>query len=102
MTRVPQFDEAEFQGHPGLERAWEMIDQLEIYLSGCQVGIPISSVGLGVVAEPAITAVVDAWLSAVGLADLLGGGAGHATLSVVLALGIVNLAHVIFGEQAPT
>jgi CBS domain containing-hemolysin-like protein len=47
LTRVRQFSEDEFQGG-GLERAWEMTERLEIYLSGCQVGITISSVGLGV------------------------------------------------------
>jgi len=51
MTRVRQFDESEFTGSAGLERAWAMTDRLEIYLSGCQLGITVSSVGLGVVAE---------------------------------------------------
>jgi CBS domain containing-hemolysin-like protein len=50
MTRVRQFPESEFVGAGrGLERAWEMTEKLEIYLSGCQVGITVCSVGLGVV-----------------------------------------------------
>ncbi|WP_273836536.1 hemolysin family protein [Halococcus sp. PRR34] len=104
MTRVRQFDEAEFQEHRGLRRAWEMTEQLEIYLSGCQIGITISSVGLGFVAEPALAAVLDPAVRAAGLGSLLGGGgeAGHTALSVALALLVINLLHVIVGEQAPT
>lgn len=98
MTRVRQFQEAEFRGHGrGLERAWNMTERLEIFLSGCQVGITICSVGLGVVAEPALTAVVGPPLGAVGITS-----GGHTTLSVLLALAVVNLLHVIVGEQAPT
>jgi len=103
MTRVRQFDESEFQEHRGLRRAWQMTEQLEIYLSGCQLGITISSVGLGVVAEPALAAVLDPVVRAAGLGSLLGGGgAGHTGLSVVLALAIINLLHLTVAEQAPT
>ncbi len=99
MTRVRQFSEEAFTGSPGLKRAWEMTDRLEIYLSGCQLGITVSSVGLGVVAEPALAALFGPLLDAVGLGT---GGAGHGVLSVLLALGVMNLAHVVIGEQAPT
>jgi len=98
MTRVRQFEAEAFLGNGrGLERAWNMTKRLEIFLTGCQVGITICSVGLGVVAEPAITAVLEPLLGAVGVT-----GGGHTTLSVLLALVVVNLMHVIIGEQAPT
>jgi CBS domain containing-hemolysin-like protein len=96
LTRVPQFDEAEFQEHWGLQRAWAMTEELEIYLSGCQVGITVCSVGLGVVAEPGLTHLFEA---------VLPGGVGtmsaHA-LAVTVALAVMNLLHVVVGEQAPT
>lgn len=98
MTRVRQFEAEAFLGDGrGLERAWNMTKRLEIFLTGCQVGITICSVGLGVVAEPAVTAVLDPLLGAVGVTD-----GGHTALSVLLALAVVNLMHVIVGEQAPT
>ncbi|WP_266076933.1 CNNM domain-containing protein [Haladaptatus caseinilyticus] len=97
MTRVRQFDEQEFGESSGLRRAWEMTDRLEIYLSGCQLGITIASVGLGVVAEPAVAKLFTPLVKAVGL----GQGSTHA-LSAILALGLINLLHVIVGEQAPT
>lgn len=101
MTRVRQFDASEFveSGSRGLERAWEMTERLEIYLSGCQLGITICSVGLGVAAEPALATVVSPLLGAFGLAA---GRAGHGALSVVLALAVINLLHLVVGEQAPT
>ncbi|MFB6206964.1 MAG: CNNM domain-containing protein [Haloglomus sp.] len=99
MTRVRQFDREEFTGHPGLDRAWEMTERLEIFLSGCQVGITVSSIGLGVVAEPAVTAAIDPVFRALGFSA---GGASHTTISVVVALALINILHVIIGEQAPT
>jgi CBS domain containing-hemolysin-like protein len=97
LTRVRQFAESEFQGG-GLERAWQMTERLEIYLSGCQVGITISSVGLGVVAEPGVAAAIDALLGALGVVSTGGGAA----VSVITALALINLAHVVIGEQVPT
>ncbi|ELZ27358.1 CBS domain-containing protein [Halogeometricum pallidum JCM 14848] len=103
MTRVRQFDESEFQGSRGLERAWEMTERLEIFLSGCQLGITICSVGLGVVAEPALAALLDPALTALGIGGLLGpGSGGHTALAAVIALAIINLLHLTVGEQAPT
>lgn len=98
MTRVPQFDEQAFQGHPGLERAWRMTDELEVYLSGCQVGITVCSVGLGVVAEPAVAALFGDLLHVVGVTST----AGHTAVSAALALALINLFHVVIGEQTPT
>ncbi|AUV81670.1 hypothetical protein C2R22_08385 [Salinigranum rubrum] len=104
MTRVRQFTEDEFQGSAGLERAWDMTERLEIYLSGCQLGITICSVGLGVAAEPALTAVLDPALTALGVDGLLGGGGegGHSALAAVASLAVINLLHLTIGEQAPT
>lgn len=97
LTRVRQFDEHDFEGHAGLERAWEMTDKLELYLSSCQVGITISSVALGVVAEPAVTTVFGNLFVAAGIVET-----AHALVSIVVAMAIINLAHVIIGEQVPT
>ena len=103
MTRVRQFEEAEFRGSRGLERAWAMTERLEVFLSGCQLGITICSVGLGVVAEPALAALIDPALAALGLGGLLGpGSGGHTALAAVTALAIINLFHLTIGEQAPT
>lgn len=97
LTRLPQFDESEFQGNAGLERAWEMTQELEIYLTGCQLGITTSSILLGIVAEPAVTALLAPPLMLLGL-----GANTVSVVSVVAAVVLINLIHKIWGEQAPT
>ena len=79
---------------PGLERAWEITDQLEIYLTSCQVGITASSIAVGIVAEPALAAIFAPVFGDTILASV-GGGA-------LLAFLIINLLHLTHGEQTPT
>lgn len=97
LTRVRQFEKADFQQHAGHRRAWEMTKELEIYLSGCQVGITICSIGLGVVGEPGVTHLFSALLPE----GSIGTAASH-TVAITAALVVVNLFHVVVGEQAPT
>lgn len=97
LTRLRQFSEEEIGDRPGLREAWEMTERLEIHLTGCQLGITSSSILLGIVAEPAVTRLVE---SAFGLAPV-SGTARHVT-SVVVAVLFINLVHKIWGEQAPT
>lgn len=101
LTRVRQFPEGEFvdTGSRGLARAWEMTERLEIFLSGYQLGITICSVGLGVVAEPALAAVVDPLVVAAGATPP---PSGHTALATGVALAVINLFHLSVGEQAPT
>ncbi|WP_336345698.1 hemolysin family protein [Halalkalicoccus ordinarius] len=95
LTRARQFTEEEFVGgNPGLERAWEMTQNLELYLTTCQVGITASSIAVGIVAEPALAAIFEpffegTWLATVGSA-------------AILAFLIINLVHLTHGEQTPT
>ena len=97
LTRVAEIDDQEVAEDPRLERALEMTHKLEIYLTGCQLGITSSSILLGVVAEPAVTAMLRPAASVVGLE-----GATLEVTSVVVAVVIINLVHKVWGEQAPT
>ncbi len=97
LTRARQFTKEEFSGARGLERAWEMTERLEIYLTSCQLGITTSSILLGVVTEPAVTRLLEPLLGGFDLAT----GTRH-VVSVVAAVVAINLIHKIWGEQAPT
>lgn len=97
LTRLRQHDRDELGDDPRLARAWDMTEELEIYLTGCQLGISASSILLGIVAEPAVTRMFEPVFSAVGI-----GGSGAHVTSVVLAVLVINLIHKIWGEQAPT
>jgi len=95
LTRARQFTEEEFVGgNPKLERAWEMTDDLELYLTTCQVGITASSIAVGIVAEPALAAIFEPVFANTALASI-GSGA-------ILAFLIINLVHLTHGEQTPT
>ncbi|MDS0299004.1 hemolysin family protein [Halogeometricum sp. S1BR25-6] len=95
LTRARQFTEDEFVGDDSrLERAWSMTQDLELYLTTCQVGITASSIAVGIVAEPALAALFEPLFGGTVLATV---GAG-----AILAYGIINLVHLTHGEQAPT
>ncbi|WP_327053635.1 hemolysin family protein [Halomicrococcus gelatinilyticus] len=96
LTRARQFTEKEFvgDGHPALERAWEMTQNLELYLTTCQVGITASSIAVGIVAEPALAAIFEPLFAD---SRLAGVGAG-----ALIAFLIINLVHLTHGEQTPT
>jgi CBS domain containing-hemolysin-like protein len=93
LTRARQYSEEEFM-EAGLERAWNMTDRLEIYLTSCQVGITASSIAVGIVAEPALAALFAPVFGGTFLASV-GTGA-------ILAFLIINLLHLTHGEQTPT
>ncbi|WP_247006453.1 CNNM domain-containing protein [Halorientalis litorea] len=93
LTRVRQFPESEFDT-PGLRRAWEMTNDLELYLTTCQIWISGTSIALGIVAEPGLAALLeplfrDTFLASVGAGSLLG-------------FFIINMIHLTHGEQTPT
>ncbi|QLH80028.1 HlyC/CorC family transporter [Halosimplex rubrum] len=95
LTRARQFTEEEFvDGSAALERAWEMTNNLEIYLTTCQVGITASSIAVGIVAEPALAAIFFPLFEGTRLATV---GAG-----AIIAFLIINLVHLTHGEQTPT
>ncbi|MFC7226342.1 hemolysin family protein [Salinirubellus salinus] len=95
LTRARQFTEEEFvDGDARLERAWEMTQDLELYLTTCQVGITASSIAVGIVAEPALAALFEPLFGGTPLATI---GAG-----ALIAYFIINLVHLTHGEQTPT
>jgi CBS domain containing-hemolysin-like protein len=96
LTRARQFTESEFlqDGTRGLERAWEMTQDLELYLTTCQVGITASSIAVGIVAEPALAALFEPLFRNTLLASIGSGG--------ILAFLLINLVHLTHGEQTPT
>ncbi|MFH5885602.1 CNNM domain-containing protein [Halalkalibaculum sp. DA3122] len=97
LTRLRQYDRSELGDNSGLKRAWEMTRTLEIYLTSCQIGITTTSILLGVIAEPAVTELIELLMPAI----TIGPVSSH-TISIILSVSIINLVHTIWGEQAPT
>ncbi|MCF2706642.1 HlyC/CorC family transporter [Arcanobacterium haemolyticum] len=72
------------------------IEHLSQMLAAAQLGVTLCSVGLGVLAEPAVAKLLEKPLHAVGLT----GPAVHAIAFVVALLLVVGL-HVVVGEMVP-
>src|SRR6201989_1940060 len=83
------------EGQRGASTAVSMMDDLSRYLSAAQVGITLTSLGLGFLGEPAIGRLIE---------DLFGAGVPHwvsTTVSVTLAYLITTSIHITLGEQVP-
>ncbi len=70
--------------------------KLDLYLSTCQLGITIASLGLGYVTEPAVVRLIEPGLLALGIDP-------HNThvIAVAIGLSISTALHVVVGEVAP-
>jgi CBS domain containing-hemolysin-like protein len=92
--RTTQVTELERRGRPGASALRHAVDNLDAYLAACQLGITISSIGLGIVGEPAFAALIEP------VVGPLGEGTSH-VLSFAFAFAVVTLLHVVLGELAP-
>src|SRR5688572_24390542 len=79
--------------------ALEIKKKLDLYLSTCQLGITIASLGLGAVTEPAVATLVEPLLHRLGVPAPLPGQ--HTTFAIAIALAISTALHVVVGEVAP-
>ncbi len=71
--------------------------QLDAYLSACQLGITLASLGLGWVGEPAFASLLGPLLLAVGIdsPEVVHG------ISLVVAFSVISFLHIVVGELAP-
>jgi CBS domain containing-hemolysin-like protein len=95
--RPTQVDELEARGRAGASSLRHAVDHLDAYLAACQLGITISSIGLGIVGKSAFERLIEP------VAEPLGSATGIAAyaLSFGFAFSVVTLLHVVFGELAP-
>jgi CBS domain containing-hemolysin-like protein len=70
---------------------------LDGYLSVCQVGITVASLGLGWVGEPAVSHLIAPVLERIGVTS----ERIVSIIAVVLGFAVITYAHLVFGEQAP-
>jgi CBS domain containing-hemolysin-like protein len=69
--------------------------RLSLYLSSCQLGVTLASLGLGAVTQPAVAELLSPILRHLPLAR------GGQTISFIIALGVSAVLHLVVGEQAP-
>ncbi|MBC7413975.1 MAG: HlyC/CorC family transporter [Herminiimonas sp.] len=87
---------AKTQGYPGRMLA-RVHRKLDTYLSACQLGITLASLGLGWIGEPAFASLLAPLLSAAGVSspEIVHG------ISFVFAFLVISFLHIVVGELAP-
>jgi CBS domain containing-hemolysin-like protein len=79
----------------GAQLALHQLDNIAEYLSACQLGITLTSIGIGFLGEIALASILE---------DALGGVVSHAVaapISFVVAYLLATSAHITLGEQVP-
>ena len=83
------------EGRPGADSLAVAVDSLDDYLAVTQLGITVSSLGLGWAGEPAVAALIEPVA-----ASFLPQSAVH-LVAFALGFGFITFLHVVFGELVP-
>ncbi|QGG94505.1 DUF21 domain-containing protein [Actinomarinicola tropica] len=96
-ARRSRIEQLAAEGDRRAQHALAGLRELSLMLAGAQLGITMCSLGLGIIAEPAVASVFEDLLH--DLVDLPS-GVSHA-IAFALALSIVVFLHMVVGEMAP-
>jgi CBS domain containing-hemolysin-like protein len=94
-SRESRLEQLRDDGVRGAALALRQIDRIDEYLSACQVGITMASLGIGFLGEPAIARLLD---------DPLGDVVGHGVavaIALAFAYVVTTSLHITLGEQVP-
>jgi len=98
-SRRSRIDEMVANGDAGARAVQQALQHLDRYISGTQLGITLASLALGWIGEPALAAVIDRGLAAVGVD--VPEGVAHSGAGVATAFLIITFLHIVLGELAP-
>jgi CBS domain containing-hemolysin-like protein len=93
-SRRSKIEQLASEGTRGAASVLDQLDRIDEYLSTCQLGITMASIGIGFLGEPAVAELVEP----------IFGGFSHGVavaISVAIAYTLVTTLHVVIGEQAP-
>ncbi len=94
-ARRSRIEEMAQEGQAGAQTALAELEQITEYLSACQLGITLASIGIGFLGEPAIAQLIE---------PAFGSGVSHgvaAAISIAIAYVLVTAVHITVGEQVP-
>lgn len=94
--RTSRLDQLITDGNKQAIVAKKVVTDLDYYLSACQLGITVTSIGLGAFTKPYVQSLMTPILTWIHIPDVL-----LYMLSYLLALAIVSYLHVVIGEMAP-
>ena len=84
------------EGNPRARHVDRLIHNLDAYLSACQLGITLASLGLGWLGEPAVADLLTPFFRFLGI-----GEPWTHTISFILAFAFITFLHIVLGELAP-
>ncbi len=80
----------------GAGRALTVLERLSFMLSGAQLGITVTSLVLGYVAEPVLADALEPLLDTLGVPE-----SGRSGIALLIAFILATMAQMVFGELAP-
>lgn len=92
------------EGDPAAIRLLGMLNNLNAYISATQLGITLSSLGLGWIGEPAVATLLEPfllWIGELTGATFLASGPILHGISFAIAFSLITFLHIVFGELAP-
>ena len=95
-VRKSQIELAFDEGKPGAKNAKTIAENVNAYLSACQLGITLASLALGWLGEPAISALIRPLFVLFGLPDAV-----ISVISVAIGYFLMTTLHVVTGELIP-
>ncbi|HKP93090.1 MAG TPA: hemolysin family protein [Chthoniobacterales bacterium] len=96
-VRGSQLEALTAEGNRGAGTARQVIGKLDAYLSACQLGITLASLGLGWVGEPFLARMLQPFFALASIQS----PAVIKTTSFALAFSVITFLHIVLGEQAP-
>lgn len=95
-VRSTRIDQLIAEGNKRAVGAKKVISSLDEYLSACQLGITLTSLGLGWLGEPTVEHLINPILSRISTNEVL-----NTFLSFIIAFMTITFIHVVVGELAP-
>jgi magnesium and cobalt exporter, CNNM family len=93
-SRRNKIEELVEEGNRAARRTLHQLDHIDEYLSACQVGITMASIGIGFLGEPAIADLVEPAFGALSHGVATG-------ISFAIAFTLATSLHITTGEQVP-
>ena len=98
-VRRTQIEQLASKGHARARVLLGSLKRLDMCIATTQLGVTMSSLGLGWVGEPALASLIEPGLENL-LGDALGTAAAH-TIAVTVAFIFITAVLIVFGELAP-
>jgi len=95
-VRLSRIEQLITEGNKRAPAAKKLVENLDYYLSACQLGITVTALGLGILGEPTVERLLHPVFQELDIPS-----AWSTFISYALALSTMTFLHVVIGELAP-